>query len=501
MESVSQGVSSSPARKPRRWQEIFWQALQYGSGSGLTILASLISYPILTRIFTQSEYGLLALISNSLSLLVSTSKVGMQNAAIRFYPEYATPDQGRALRSTLVLAPLVNGFGLALLACLIAWWTPSSVLPFDVKQVIVVASPIVALEAAKMLLLNFLRAGRRSGRYATLSTIDKYGQMGSSIGVLILLHRGLVGFYAGWLAWNLCLVGALLLGDVKARSFSLAAFDRDVLRKALVFSGPLVFMELGGLVLTYGDRYIIAKYMGTSPTGVYAAAYNFTMAIQNLLIIPLNSIIFPWASEIWTKHSKEEAADFGTKMLNYFFVVGVAVFLGVSVLREPIMAVFASSKYNEAARLLPPLIAAQVLFGLYQIVSLGLFLVKRTTVMAGQIVVATIFNIGVNFWMVPHYGLMGAALATLLAYVLLVVIASFSSLPLLRIRLDMRIAAKALASGALMWLVISFLPTRTELQRLVLGTAVGAAVYGGSIILLDAQLRRFMQNLVHGAKS
>jgi O-antigen/teichoic acid export membrane protein len=152
---------------------IFRQALQYGSGSGLILVASLISYPVLTRIFSQAEYGLMALLSSTIFGFVALSKLGLQHAAIRFFPECSTEDERTVLRTTLTLTPVFTGLGSALIFCIGALFVFEGTNGNYVGRLVLLASPLVALEAVKTLFLNFMRAAHQSGRYKLISSLDK----------------------------------------------------------------------------------------------------------------------------------------------------------------------------------------------------------------------------------------------------------------------------------------------------------------------------------------
>jgi O-antigen/teichoic acid export membrane protein len=479
-----------------RPRDLFRQAIHYGTGTGLTALASLISYPVITRLFSSVDYGLMALISTTVNALVSVSKFGLQNAAIRFFPEYSGEVEQRRLRSTLTLTPAATGFVIAAILWIVAWLVPSEWLSVNSRILLRLASPIIVFDGMKSVLLNFLRAAKQSAKYTALLTIDRYGQLGVSLAVVILVRHDLFGFYLGWLSWDIVLNGYLIGQAVHLNQIRLSAFSIPLLGPALRFGAPLLFFELGNLVLTYSDRYMVAHYLGMAETGMYAAAYNFTLAIQALLVVPLSSLIFPWASEIWTHGSREETSRFAGNMLTCYLLISVPIMFGGTLLARPLMAVMASEKYIAAGSLLPPLIAAQILFGVYQIVALGLYLKKRTSVLAGQIIFATVLNMGVNVWLIPHAGLKGAAWSTFFAYALLAGLGMRASLPLLPMRFNSRSMMASVLAGAFMCAAVRMFAVNTNHGRLIPAILCGAVIYSALVLAFDAGVRSFMFGLL-----
>ncbi len=476
-------------------RDLFWQAIHYGAGTGLTVLASLISYPVITRLFSSADYGLMALLSTTVNGLVSVSKLGLQHAAIRFFPEHSGENQQRQLRSTLTLTPGVTGFITAALLCFVAWLAPASWLGANSRFLLILASPIIIFDGMKSLFLNFMRAAKQSKQYTTLLTVDRYGQLGFSLAIVLLVRRDLIGFYVGWLLWDLLLNGYLIVQAFHLRQIRLSAFSIPVLRPALRFGAPMLLFELGNLVLTYSDRYMVAHYLGMSETGMYAAAYNFSLAIQGLLVIPLASLIFPWASEIWTRGTPQETSRFAGNILTQYLLISLPIFFGVTVLGRPLMAVMASRKYIDAGSLLPPLIAAQILFGVYQIVALGLFLRKQTAVLARQIITATVLNLLANLWLIPHFGLKGAAWSTFFAYALLVGLGMRVSLPLLPMRPNLRSVTISVLSAALMCAALRLFSLNANSAQLVPAILTGAVIYFGLICTFEPSFRNFMWGL------
>ena len=87
--------------------------------------------------------------------------------------------------------------------------------------------------------------------------------------------------------------------------------------------------------------------------------------------------------------------------------------------REAVL-VFGGRAYLEAARVTPVIVMASVVQGLFYVPSRGLLLTKKTKVLPYIVAAAGATNIGLNFLFIPSFGMMGAAVATLLGYVVAV---------------------------------------------------------------------------------
>jgi O-antigen/teichoic acid export membrane protein len=477
---------------------ILRQTLQYGSSVGITVIASLVSYPVFTRAFSRADYGLMALISNTVAVLVSLSKMGLQHSAVRLYPEYSTEGHRSSLYSTLLFAAASS----ACLTIALLWLATGvpGFLSIGTVHLLWAASPLILLESLKMMFLSFMRAAQQSALYTWFQSIDKYGILAASAVGIFVAHKGLMGFYVGWVMWDSAIVAIQLLLVIRGRLIAIGLVSMKLMTDALRFGIPLLVNELSSQVLNYSDRYMVAHYMGAEATGLYTSAYNLTMSLQALVVLPMGSVVTPLAAEIWTRNGKDPTSRFCGQVLKYFLMVAVPLLAGVTVLRHPLMIVLASRKYADTARLLPALVAAQMLLGLYYVVSLGLFLSKRTKELANQMIIATLLNMVANIWVIPHFGMMGAAWTTLFAAALLVIFAMYRSVPILAIPFDSVFLLKNVVAAAVMAAVVKLLFVQERLPSVLLGITAGAVTYVVAMVGIDRGLRSILMRLLPSSK-
>lgn len=91
-------------------EKLFKHSSHYLAGQFVLLLTGLLSFPILTRVFTVSEYGTLSLISSVLLFSTALSKLGLQHSAVRFYDEFKSGKRREPISrfySTIFLGPLM----------------------------------------------------------------------------------------------------------------------------------------------------------------------------------------------------------------------------------------------------------------------------------------------------------------------------------------------------------------------------------------------------------
>jgi O-antigen/teichoic acid export membrane protein len=126
----------------------------------------------------------------------------------------------------------------------------------------------------------------------------------------------------------------------------------------------------------------------------------------------------------------------------------------------------ASPAFESSSRVVGPLAFSTVAFGGYIVVAIGVGRARRTQfnwVVTGA---AAVINVALNFLLIPPYGMMGAAVATIAAYTTMFVGMSWWSQQIYRVPYQWRRVATAVAVGVA--LVVAGKPALAkELAQLV----------------------------------
>jgi len=168
----------------------------YFSAGMLAALAGIITFPLLTRFLTVSEYGILGLITSSLTLFVAFGKLGVQHAVIRYYSQIKNNNSSFSLNemnSTIVLlfvtfATITTGLWI---------FTGYTFLPRvssieNITQLALVASGIVFLRLLGSGIMNYMRAQQRSAVVGFTLILIRYFYLAMLIGIMLLYEFSVV---------------------------------------------------------------------------------------------------------------------------------------------------------------------------------------------------------------------------------------------------------------------------------------------------------------------
>jgi O-antigen/teichoic acid export membrane protein len=473
----------------------------YLAGIVGTLALGFVSFPIFTRVFSVADYGAIDLIQKILLLLVATSKMGIQNSALRFYDGRAfalDPEAGRRYYSTMYFGMVLTSGGVAILFLAGIGLAPASLVGRPLALVLCLVATLVLLRGMESMLWSFLRIEERTKAYNAMSVALKAAMIGAICILLPLTGRSPFTFFSGTAAVELVLVAALSLWLFRRGLLNPFRFDRPLFRAALVFGAPLIVYEAASIVLDAGDRVLVGHYLGADALGRYSVAYGLSSYVNNLLISPLNLALMPIYMRLWTSEGRERTREFLSTGLDVFLMVAVGVFAVATVASHDAVILLASSKYRGTGSLMPMIVAGLLIYTTQVFLSAGLLIQKKTGVMAKILLYSAVLNIAMNCVLLPRMGLQAAALATLVSYAFCILLLGRASFKILPLRLSLVALAKYGVAAAAAWGGASEIEMGGVFWNFACKSAVASLLYTGVLYALDARVRAFAAMLASG---
>lgn len=385
----------------------------YAIGQVLSKALSFILLPIYTRQLGTIGYGQLALADTVLDFIGAFVICGVYSGYYRFYREY-DENQRRKLKNTAI------NFALALVA-------------LDIILVLIIGRPIAKLifnfnDPYKILILVVMRSilvqfvtllmcdytlNYKAGITVITNLANLILNMGFSILFVVYLKQGIIGVYNGYIFSNLIILIYLIFINIKSYRLE---FDKSMLKNMLTFSGGLISCNLAGTVLTLSDRYFLAGYRNYSETGVYSMGYKFGMLIDPLFISPFKDIFTPYKFQVWKDDDAEEKFN---KMFNKYHLLGLFILLGISIYSRFIISIFTTKEFINAYKIVPLILFSYFIYGENEFYTLGIQIRNKTYLTSIIMILGGIFNIILNISLIPSYGMYGAAVATLISYIVI----------------------------------------------------------------------------------
>ena len=178
----------------------------------------------------------------------------------------------------------------------------------------------------------------------------------------------------------------------------------------LEFSVPLVPAGISYVFLNFTDRLFINEYLDSAQLGVYEVAFKFS-SVVTLIIAGFSMAITPL---IYEKHHLASTNTEIARIAKLFFSIGTLGVLTVAVFSLETLQLFTTPSYYGAANVMPLLYTSVLFTGIWMFAP-GLNIEKRTSITAVVVIISSAINIGLNFILMQHYQLLGAAFSTLIS--------------------------------------------------------------------------------------
>ena len=417
----------------------------YGSMNLVAKVVSLALLPLYTRFFTPAEYGIMELLLTVSALLTRLLSAGVDSALLRFYNEYEAQERRRLVFSGLLYMTAVGiPFGLFLTG----FSGSLSVLLFG-------SSDHSALVALMFVTIPFIMIGwipqdltRLEFKKRSYNFLMTGGNVFYAIAVLILLllfHKGLWGvMFSHFLKATLF----ALLGIILVRRNLFPKIDLAALKKLLTFGAPLLPAAIALWVSNSSDRFFLLRLASLDSVGVYSVA-NRLAWVQWFVFSSFQLAFTPIAYSIY---KKPETVSLFRRVFLYYIAFSSLLGIGISTFSLNLLHLLTPEAYHPAHQVVGVLSLSVILHGAFYIFGIGISIAKRTKYFAYSYLTGAAVNIGLNLLMIPRYGAMGAAIATVI---------SFATVALLGAHWSRRFYPLKLPFGRLILICVLFLTFNT----------------------------------------
>jgi O-antigen/teichoic acid export membrane protein len=398
--------------KPAR--DILKHSSIYAVGQILSRFASVLLLPLYTRCLTTADYGCVAILDLTAGILAILIGAGMSQAVVRFHFD-AKDDQQQSrvwwsgltwivIAATAVITPLI------LFRTTVAQVTLGPTIT-DGAFFYLLAAATLWMNTVGSLLETFLRVRKWSSIYVVVSMGRLLLNIGLNVWFLVGLKLGITGLLAGNLI--AASLNTLVLLCVFVRSQNAFAVDPEALKGLLRFGAPLIIQAFLSLMMHEADRFLLRTFGSLESVGVYSLAYKVGQAVNTLVLIPFASV---WSVVLYEIAQQPDAPKTYANVFRYYVYGLLVVMLAASMFAYPILPILTPGAFGTAVDLVPVILLAFVFFSLHSQFSVPALLAKRTSVLIPASVAGVVVNVVANCALIPRWGAMGAAWASVATY-------------------------------------------------------------------------------------
>jgi O-antigen/teichoic acid export membrane protein len=473
----------------------FFKEFGYAPALLVPRAVALIVVVIFTRLLTPEQFGLYALIIVYGELLDAVMLSWNRLAFLRFYYRSDSQKAGDLMPgAVLVLAVgLLLGAGGGAAIAISAKATASFVF-YLLLMLYFVANGLLRFS------LNILRARERLTLYVVLEIIRPL--LGLLAAWILVQAQGAVYTWLVIGMFGVTAIFSLTLFISSLNGFRWGGADWPLFWEMMRYGAPLLMVFLWAQVINVSDRFLLNLLSGSAAVGVYAAGYALAKPSLEILFNIVNLGAFPQLVKAYEQGERESAREVLRSKVSMMLFLCIPTLAAIILLAEPLADILLGEAYRENAPAVMRLAGFAAFFaGLKSFVFDQVFHLERKSMLQGYTLVpAVIVNVGLNLLLIPSYGVVGAAWATLTGYVVAAVLSAYYSRRYIKIQWPVRKLIWIATGTVIMGLVILLVQHQTSSLQLLLSLPIAVAIYlivcwKGNVLHIDAEI-----SVVQGVK-
>jgi O-antigen/teichoic acid export membrane protein len=439
----------------------------YTAASILSKVIAVALLPLYTRYLTPADYGAAEVMFAAIVSASIIVRFGLIEAVLRFYYK-DDEDPGRVVASSFA-----GLFWFATIGALVAlpFAQPISEALLDRPAADLARISIAGLWVLTMFefLLTLFRLEERARAFFLTTILNVLVTIALTVVLVVGAGEGARGLLIGSYASGAAFVLGLIV--LQRRHLSLF-FDRALLRRLLRFGLPTMPAEVSLYLLNFVDRIIIVRSVGLAEAGLYSLAVKFAQGV-NVLV---RGFQLAWPPLAYSIRDDDEARRTYATVVTLFVAGCAFVLTGMWLFSRWFVRALAAPEFFDSYEAIGLISTAVTLYALYMVLVVILGRTGRTEFNFPATIAALVANVVLNLILVPPLGIVGAGLALVASYIVVLALMYFFTQRLFPVPYQWaRLAKVALAAAALVGLGELVMPTSGALG--LLGRAVLFAAY------------------------
>ncbi len=387
----------------------------YSLGNIISACVSFLLLPIYTRLLSPGDYGKLELLNLLAAILVILFGLIVSNGYSRIYFDNKDVDSRKKLFAT----GQVFTFGCAIVFASIIFtntgWFSATILNANVGRlpILLVTGSTIFAVMIQIPMVN-LQIRQLPKQYIGVSLVSLLVTVTSTIIFVVLYRLGVLGVLYGQLTGYI--FQFITLSFLSRKEYKLG-FSGAQLGLMLSFSIFLIPANLSSLVLNMSNRWFLQEYQTIGDVGLYSLGAKFASIIPMLFTEPIKQAFSPYLYDQIDNPNKlkKNLSDFS----RLFFIGLSIIVLAISLFTREAIMIIADKSFYGSQNVTFILSISYLFLGLAGIIVLGIQVVRKTWIITIIWVFSSIINVFLNLWLVPLYGRMGAAAATMISVIII----------------------------------------------------------------------------------
>lgn len=392
--------------------------------------------PVYTHYFSPEQFGVYSLVRSLWFFAAVFYLYGMETSFQKFFIEAKAFEERKKIFSTSLILIFITSIVLSIVLYLTAGFDAKLLTgradDFYLIRLLAILLIIDPISRFPMILLNGLQLSKL---YTTINIVSVIINFLLNLFFIIVLKLGIESILYAFIIYYAFL---FVLSFSYCRKYFVFKIYSDRIRSLVRFAFSFLFYGIFLISLDLIDRFFLGHMKGNEEVGIYSACYTIGM-VMNLLISGFRTAWMPFFLNL---KGEENNKLIFSRVFSYFCYGGMIIFLAVSLFGGDLIRirignfVFIDERYWGGIVILPYILGAYFLFGLYTNLNIASYFENRIKYLIISSGIGFASNILFNIILIPPYSIIGAAIATLLSYFIMFIVLYYYSQKIYFIRYE-----------------------------------------------------------------
>ncbi|GGB41705.1 lipopolysaccharide biosynthesis protein [Fictibacillus barbaricus] len=461
----------------------------------LPAILNVISIMLYTRIFSLSDFGNYSIIISTITLFTTVLSQWIIQSIQKFRPQYKKENKIILFDKYLIFTIQVLVFSIITIL-LILYVVSRLLLEFEIDSIFIISGFILILQILFVIGSTIFQSDLRANKYKKYQLINSVMKFIFSIVFILLISKTIglvfVGMLISLVITNFFLYKELNLTYINKNLFKNKNY-RNFLASFVNYGFPMIGWFLGSSILTLSDRYLIGIFKGAEEVGIYSANSQLVMVGLGLVCSPILSAAHPIIMNATNNKEDVEIENVIKKFSRLYLLLLSPIVLYVILTKEIITNLFLGEPFREGSIIIPIILIGIFFWNFTMYGHKGHEIKGKTKVMLFFVLLSGTVNILLNLVLIPKYGFIGAAIATLIAYLTYPVFIFISSRKIIKWNIPCKSTCNIMLAILLTYLVYekfknSFLIENSgvyiDISNLIISFIIIGAIYLILLIVL-----------------
>lgn len=404
----------------------------YGTGSVLNRFLHFLLVPVFTWYLHSEDYGVMAMLGILTMMLTGLFSLGTGSSmGICYFAEENRTERPRIVWTTAGLLLLNSAVWLAVGILAAPVLSQALFHSSEHADLVSLALAVLAVNTVVTPFSSYLRLEEKARLFISVSIVSTLVSLGLHIFAVVFMGRGIRGMFEAALGGSLVLLVATVVAISPSLRFGV---NRHWVPQLVRIGFPSIFGLGAFFLIDWADRVMLQRMVGLGELGVYSVGYAFGMV---MVIATEGAFGGAWPPFFMSFiNRRQEAIEVFGKIFKYCLFFCGTLTLFFFLFARPVVTLMTAPEFHAAYTVVGMVAGAYMLKACYLVMLPGLYFEQKLYLQAMIEWGAALLNVGLNLLLIPLMQKEGAAVATLLSYLTLPILAYGLSHKYLPVRYD-----------------------------------------------------------------